>query len=734
MTRHFDLNRRQFIKIAGMGAVGAGMVAKELHATSFPTGLCVDLGHGSEYEIPTFCELCFWRCGVIARVRDGRIVKLEGHPRHPLSNGKLCPRGNGGTGLVYDPDRLRKPLIRSKNRGEQVFREVSWEDALDFAAEKMLAIKDKWGADCLALFTHGYGGSFFSHLLRAFGSENIAAPSYAQCRGPREVGFEITYGEYVGAHERTDIANTRMLVLLGYHLGENMHNTQVQEFAEAISRGAKLVVVDPRYSVAAGKADWYLPIKPGTDMALLLAWMHVIINEGWFDKEYVAKYTYGFEQLRQHVQSYTPEAVWTITGINPELIRATAREMGHQKPAVIIHPGRRVTRYGDDTQRSRAVAILNAILGSWGRKGGFYYPGEIEVPDFPHPAYPEPTRKRADLLIKEYPLAADTLASGLCDATIPVPQSSYQIRGWLVYGSNLIYSLPNPQRVEEAIQHLEFIAVYDVLPMEIVGWADVVFPDASYLERFDDLYVGTFRDPFIALRQPVIDPIGDTRPPWWVAKEMAKRLSLEEYFAWNDIEEYLQTRLDSLGLRLSDLKRDGVVVFPRRPLYFEEGVPPVFNTDSGKIELYSNQLAAYGQEPIPVYKDHGEPPAGYYRLLAGRDPVHSFSRTTNNPILNRISNTNHVWVNRRVALEWGLTDGQMIKLRNQDGVESSPIPVKVTERIRPDCVYLVHGYGHTARGLTNHRGADDARLITRYNTDPIMGGTGMNVNYVTFVV
>ena len=167
-----------------------------------------------------------------------------------------------------------------------------------------------------------------------------------------------------------------------------MHNTQVQEFAQALSNGAKLVVVDPRHSVAAGKADWYLPIKPGTDIALLLAWMNVIIREGLYDREYVENYTTGFERLKEHVKPYTPEKVWIITGVKPELILRTAREMGRQKPAVLIHPGRHVTWYGDDTQRSRAIAILNALLGSWGRKGGFFYPGELEVPSPKTPPTP----------------------------------------------------------------------------------------------------------------------------------------------------------------------------------------------------------------------------------------------------------------------------------------------------------------------------------------------------------
>ena len=191
------------------------------------------------------------------------MTKIEGNPKHPLSRGRLCPRGTGGTGLLYDPDRLKKPLIRSGKRGEQVFKEASWDAALDHIAEKLLGIRDKYGPEALALFSHGYGGSWFKHLLQAYGTNNIAAPSYAQCRGPREVGYFLTFGNGVGSPETIDIENARCITLIGSHLGENMHNTQVQEFADALGNGAELVVVDPRFSTAAGKARYWLPIKPG---------------------------------------------------------------------------------------------------------------------------------------------------------------------------------------------------------------------------------------------------------------------------------------------------------------------------------------------------------------------------------------------------------------------------------------------------------------------------------------
>ena len=338
------LSRRQFIKI-GAGGVAAGTALSGL-ATNW-WGLdrseLPDPGTAGERVVPTFCELCFWKCGVLAHVKDGRVTKLTGNPDHPLSRGRLCPRGTGGIGLLYDPDRLLKPLVRVKKRGEQVFEEVSWDKALDEVAEGMLEIRKRHGPEALALFSHGYGGSWFKHLLLAYGSKNIAAPSYAQCRGPREVGFELTYGQGLGSPEPLDIENTRCLTLIGSHLGENMHNTQVQELAEAIDRGAELVVVDPRFSTAAGKARYWLPIKPGTDVALLLAWINVIITENRFDGDYIRKHARGFDELRDHVADKTPEWAYPLTGIKPGLIRESARLISAHRPASIVHPGRRTT-------------------------------------------------------------------------------------------------------------------------------------------------------------------------------------------------------------------------------------------------------------------------------------------------------------------------------------------------------------------------------------------------------
>ncbi len=729
-------SRREFIKIGSAGvAVAAAGTGLATQWWGLDPDVVHDPGTDGDRVVPTFCELCFWKCGLLAHVKNGRVTKIQGNPDHPLSNGHLCPRGTGGMGLLYDPDRLKKPLLRRNGkRGDQTFEEVSWETALDFTAEKLLKIQKESGPEKVALFSHGFGGSFFKHLLFAYGSANVTAPSYGQCRGPREVGFQLTYGAPVGSPEVLDIANARVITLLGSHLGENMHNTQVQDFAAAISRGATVIAVDPRFSTAAGKARYWLPIKPGTDLALLLAWMHVIINEGLYDREYVGTYTTGFTELKAHVADKTPEWAFTETTIRPELIVETARVIAGARPASLVHPGRHTTWYGDDTQRSRAVAILNALVGSWGRRGGFFIPSSMPVPKTPVPAYaqkPKTSQDHPDGVM--YPFADEVLSHGVCDATIPGKLGAAPIKGWIVYGTNLLQALPQRENVLEAIQKLDLLVAIDVLPAEIVGWADVVLPECTYLERWDDIAPTPWREPFLAVRQPVVPPLYESKPGWWIAKQLANRMDLGAYFPWDDAGAMVEARLAAGGYDVAEIKAKGVLRGKSVPVTTEDGLALTFATPSKKIELYSRQMEAAGLPPLPPYTRHPEPGPGQFRLLFGRTPVHTFGRTTNNRFLSEVTKDNEVWLNAKIAKERGLANGERVVLVNQDGARSTPVRLKATQRIRPDCVFVVHGYGHTSPGLkfAKGRGMDDTTLVTKVAVDPVAGSTGMSVNFVT---
>ncbi len=732
--------RRDFIKISSLSAAGIFAGAKYLQsAIPGNSTKLSEIGNFNLKRTPTYCEVCFWKCaGWVHKNEDGSIKKIVGNDDDTNCNGRFCPRGTGGVGMYYDEDRLKTPLIRVTGKdGKQTYREASWDEAFDVIAKGLNDIKEKHGAECTALFTHGSGGKYFGNLLKAFGSTNIAAPSYAQCRGPREVAFLTTFGEGLNSPEPTDIRDTRCLVLIGSHIGENMHNGQVQEMSDAIDKGAAIITVDPRFSTVASKSKFWLPIKPATDIALLLTWIREIINNDWFDKKYVEKYTYGFDELKSYVQPFTPEWAYGITTIKPDQIRETAREMANAAPAVIVHPGRHVTWYGDDTQRLRAVAILNALLGSWGRRGGFYIPEKMSLPSYPHPEYPKPTRNWRDAMDGKYKLADLALASGVCDATIPSINIDCNIKGWIVNGTNLIMTLPDQKKTIEAMNNLELLVVIDTMPMEITGYADVVLPECTYLERYDSLRVVQGRVPNMALRVPAAEPKYNSKPAYWMAKELSKKMGLEEYFAWDSIEEMLDWQLKKVCSSLEEMRRIGVKNLPREydDLYFQDGEDIEFNTNTGKIELYSTALEEEGFDPMPRYTPHMEPPAGFYHLNYGRAPMHTFSRTTNNPNLTDLMDENVVWVNPKVAKEWDLKNGQEVYLENQDGVVSNfPIKVRVTERIRFDSIYMIHGFGHFRKELTraHGKGACDSQLITRVLTDPIMGGTGMRGNFVTF--
>ena len=727
-----NFSRRTFLKAAG--AATAGITA----ATTVPKKFlswAEEAGQKDMKQIATFCELCFWNCGLIAKVENNKVVKIDGNPLSLRGRGRLCGRGNAALGALYDPDRLKFPLINTGKRGEPVWKRATWDEAFTLIAQKMNAIKDKYGVGALAMIYHGTGAAFWKHLLHAYGVTTFAAPSFAQCRGPRDIGFVLTFGADVGSPEYYDFSKSKYIVLLGSHLGENAHNSQVQDIVKGFSSGAKMTVVDPRLSNIASKADRWLPIKPATDLALLLAWIRIIIEEELYDKEYVAKYATGFDELRAAVQKYTPEWAEAETTIASDVIVDVAREMGKCAPNVCVGAGRYATWYGDDTQRSRAIAILNALLGTWGREGGYFFPTGTKVPEYPGlPAYPhhEETTPKLDAA---YPFALLQTTTSIKEATIT--DKPHPIKGWFVYGSNLMKTMPDKQETIKAIKNLDLLVAIDTMPVDFINYADVVLPECTYMERFDELAVGKFKGMSeVSLRQPTVEPLFESKPSWWMAKELGNKLGLSAFFPWKDGEEYLSKRCEAGGIDFAELKRDGVVVKKGGNPYITAENQPEFATPSGKIELYSKQLAEKGFDPVPQYTKHPTPPAGFFRLLFGRAPLHTFSRTTNNFMLTDLQKENFLWINAKKGRELGLKNGEYVMLVGQDGVTANGrIKVKLTQRLRDDAVYMNHGFGVHSKGMSraNGQGIADDDLITKPAIDPIMGGTAMRGNFVKIV-
>ena len=408
--------------------------------------------------------------------------------------------------------------------------------------------------------------------------------------------------------------------------------------------------------------------------------------------------------------------------------------MAKTAPATIVHPGRHAVWYGDDTQRSRAVAMLNVLLGSWNRKGGFYKPEKVDLPNYPLPAYPKPRYKTSDAYPGKWPFAGQGVTNGVIDASIG--EDAF-FKGWLVYGTNLPQTIPDVlEKLEAAANSLELVVVVETMPSEMTGYADVILPECTYLERYDELRNSGERHPSLALRMPAFEPKYDSKPGWWIAKQLGHRLGLDKYFPWEDFSEKLDWQLRQVGSSLEEMQKVGIMNFERKtPMYFREGERVRFRTPSRKIELYSQQLADRGFDPMPVYTPPEPVPKGFYRLNYGRMPAHTFGKTTNNPLLFQLAPENQVWVNPLVANEWQLADGDHVRLGSPNGVVSNRVRVRVTERIGPDSIFMAHGFGHRSKRLrlTSGVGADDSSLMHNIKVDPIMGGTGMRANFVTFV-
>jgi thiosulfate reductase/polysulfide reductase chain A len=331
--------------------------------------------------------------------------------------------------------------------------------------------------------------------------------------------------------------------------------------------------------------------------------------------------------------------------------------------------------------------------------------------------------------------------------------------------------LPAQQETIAALKKLEFLAVVDVLPTEITQYADVLLPAASYLERSDNLCVGGSRDPFVAVMQQAVEPIGESRGEAQIARDIGAELGLERYWLWDSVEELSEATIakynsDPEGGKVDwdTLVATGYVVTDENlPIYRQgyglgadgsgrAGAPfdfPTFRGEAGddRVQLYSPDLEEVwlskiesgedptGYEPMPTYYPPRGAPPGHVRLLYGRSPVHSFGRTQNTPILHGRDPENAVWASPATAAAYGVADGELVEMLNQDGIRQGPIKVKVTERMSDDAVYITHGFGHNSRQLTRayKRGVDDSALMTQYAVDPLSGGTGMRVNFVRLV-
>ncbi|MBE3144873.1 MAG: molybdopterin-dependent oxidoreductase [Planctomycetes bacterium] len=718
------LSRRDFLKVGGaaVGALVLGRFIPPLVAEAArATGMLDATNNG---HIPTMCEMCVWRCGVLAKVEDGRVVKLEGNPDHPHSKGNLCPRGQSGLMNTYDPDRVLSPLVRVGKRGEGLFRKTSWNEALDIVATNMLKIKEKYGPEAMVFSsTHNLSQPLFENLLYAFGSPNYGTQR-SLCFNAMITAFSLTYGVEEPSRKYDDV---EFILMVGRNMMEAISTSETSELSHAIDRGAKFVYLDPRYTKTASKATEWIPIRPGTDSAFLLAMINVIVSNELADCEFVKQYVVGCDGIKAAMQGYTPEWAEEISGVPATTIERIAREYAAAKHNALAHPGWRTSNFINSFQTERAIATLNALSGNVLTPGGCLSTemaaegAGLGAP--PQPPYPRVSALRLDGVPWKYPLVPLKLGvfQELRDAILT--GEPYQAHGWFISRQNPILSLPDRAKTLEAFGKMDFITTVDIIMNDTAWFSDVVLPETSYLERYDPLLpVGD--KAFI--RQPVVEPQGEAKSALWIYKQLGERLGLGDFFQYADEEDYLRQQLAPLGVSLEEVKSKGYAEMPET----ENSGEITFNTPSGKIEVYSETLKNAGFSPWPTWEEPPQPAEGQFYLLTGKVAQQTQFGTQNNKLLHKYSDEPRLWMNVKVAAEKGLADGDWVEVTSEVG--KANVRLLATQAIRPDCVYLTPGYGHLSKGLTTAFGfgTSDSVLHVTY-TDPISGGQALSQTFVT---
>ena len=743
-----NLTRRKFLQAATIAAASVPLskvVARAEDDPGIAKAPLIPPGSFKDTKTVTggVCEMCFWRCQLVGKVRDDRLLKLEGNPKS-IDNGQaLCARGNAGVKLVYDPDRLKYPMKNVGERGKPKWQKISWQEALDTCAAKLQSTVDKYGAKGIGVWYHGASAHYPTAFFEFLGVPNMYEPAFYQCRGQTAMAMMQTLG-FV-PNEDVDMANSKAMLLIGSHIGENIHLSHVKNFIKGLQNGSKLVVVDPRFSASAAKADIWVKIKPATDTAFLLGMMNYMIQKGIYNKPFVDKYCMGFKQLTEHVSEWTLQKTAAECDIPASQIKEVAELLAKNAPNVSIHPGRHACWYGDDFQRVRANACLTGLLGAMDCPGGVLRinrmsTGHVHWPEVEHDEDPEEFALAE--MEEKFPFRPPgTPPDMIRDAMIT--GKPYPIKSLVVWGTNSIKTMPQQEKTIKAIKDMDFVMVTDVSPTDVTMWADILLPEACYLERYDHIEKGTQWNQsekpqqFIAARMPLIEPMFERKDPVWIINQLATRMGFGKDIPVKNQEEYVDHMLEEADLSIAKLRAlDGIYIQDGKSPYLKPGEEPTFATDSGKIEFFSEALEDEDFSPLPAYLKAEQPPKGFARLIYGRSPVQTFNRSNNNMWLAHEMPENPMWINDKSAKAMGLKDGDRIYLENQDGKRSvGSTIVKVTPGIRKDVIFIAHGYGtyNPAMTVGYDKGIDDNSLNTKAKIEGETGVCGMRINFVRVV-
>ncbi len=656
--------------------------------------------------------MCVARCGLNVYLAEGKVVRVEGMAEHPINRGRLCPKAAAIIDYEYSPERLRYPLKRENGN----WKRISWEEALDIIASRLTELKATYGAKSLVVFAGMQvllDGLPDRGLLQRF-CDVYGTPNYfnvdSMCFRPRVIAYYLTFGERV----IVDVGNAKLIMLWGNN-PDNSDPPTARRIRRAKGNGAKLIVIDPRRTFLAKEADIHVQPRPGTDCALALGMLNVIVSEGLYDKEFIAGWTVGFEKLAEHVESYVPEKVAEVTSISADRIREIARVYASVKPACIYQGTNALDQTTSGFQTSRAIAILQAVTGNVDVSGGFVagWDPPIRPPRLTHMLEEKP------LWWDEYPLAYEVWGrpigegQGMGLPDVILTGNPYPLKAMIVAGSNPVLTLPDSKKAMEALIKLDFLVVMDIVMTETAQLAHLVLPAATFLERTNiPAYGRVYPHPYVMLRKKVTEfeeSWSDAK--FWLA--LAKRMGFEQYFPWKDPEEFLDYSFEPSGLSvkmLTEEKPEGLIYEMKYGGMREGGLL----TPSRKIEIYSETMDKLGYAPLPTYSEPVESPIStpeiareYPLILTTGSRMLPFlhSRMRNIPRLRKRVPEPFAEIHPETAGEYGVKEGDIITVSTRRG--DIDIKAKVTEDIMPQVINLPHGWAQAnCNVLTFARPAD----------------------------
>ena len=666
-----------------------------------------------ETAIPTFCGMCGpWNgCGIWAIVKNGRFVRVEGMKESPLNRGRNCAKAHAAPQWVYSPQRLTHPLLRTGAKGEGKFAKISWDEAIDRIADKLKTQKEQYGPESLGVLSparRGYSDYCYRFLM-AHGSPNYGHSGICAMQNSFSYAYTIGAGWPVPDYQHCDL----VLIWGKQPIYSGSSKGGTRSLLEARERGAKIVAIKPSMEPDAAFADFWMPIRPGTDAALALAFLNIVINENLCDMEFLHSHCYGFDELKDHVQAFTPDWAATITGLDPAQIIEVAR-LYATTPAAAIDTGNGLEHAHSASDTVRAIASLIAITGHFDRPGCNIVQAGSTMPQLKGVHLRERyTQEWVDKLVgPEFPKPFQPYIEGTSSAYYRIfdsvlTEKPYPMRAVIAPGTQPTVSNRGTRRVVEALKKLDFFVVVDVMQTAEMDYADIVLPVATPYE-IDHPFETTPN--WIMARNKVIDPLGDYKSTYEFWIDLGVKMGYGQDF-WNgSLEDCMNEQLAPLGMTIDELRTHPTgIVYPMKPRAYEK-YEQIFATQSsrlskapylpqGKVALYNTTFEEHGFEPLPQWREPPESITGTPELVDQYPLVFSDYHTSkvynaawlrNVPYLREVMPHPTLHIHPATAAKRGIRDGDWVEVESPHG--KIKLKAEFFPGIRPDTVMALHGW------------------------------------------